>query len=335
MTSKNQVKIYELVNLDTFDAKIQHVFPPQVPSSDELETSLPNFILQPMQESQFIGPVATWEDAIYVHDADAAIYWDDPQGIYKGCLNDEMIGCCASFRKGSNIAWIGYYMVRPDYRKKRYGVTMFNKLLEYDQARGIEFHTLNCAEPLESMYESIGFKTYSYDTIYRGIYNPPTTTTVNLTTLPINQVWFDKINNYDKRIHHGWGRPESLSRWIAKKGTRLLIAASTNDEIIGFVTISDFRYPTADGVVRHQRLAPLYADNPECASKLIETALNICDSHSIFVDADGNNLEAMNIIEKFGIFSAQLRLARMSRPDLPNYYETQCIYSHTHYGSGP
>jgi ribosomal protein S18 acetylase RimI-like enzyme len=71
-----------------------------------------------------------------LHDADC-FYETDPNGFFIGMLNDEPIGYVSAVSYGESYGFIGFYVVKPDYRKQGFGIPLWNKAMEHLSGRNI------------------------------------------------------------------------------------------------------------------------------------------------------------------------------------------------------
>ena len=65
-----------------------------------------------------------------LHDADC-FYETDPNGFFIGMLNDEPIGCISAVSYGESYGFIGFYIVKPTYRNRGFGIPLWNKAMEH------------------------------------------------------------------------------------------------------------------------------------------------------------------------------------------------------------
>ena len=69
-------------------------------------------------------------------DADC-FYAADPDGFMIGLLDEEPIAALSTVRYGETFAFIGFYLVRPDYRGQGYGLQLWKAGLAHLQGRTI------------------------------------------------------------------------------------------------------------------------------------------------------------------------------------------------------
>ncbi len=80
-----------------------------------------------------------------VHDGDC-FYHADSNGFLMGLLDDEPIGSISAVRYGSSFGFIGYYIVRPEFRGKGYGLRLWNVAMRNLEGRSIGLDAVALAE---------------------------------------------------------------------------------------------------------------------------------------------------------------------------------------------
>ena len=71
-----------------------------------------------------------------LHDA-GCFYAADPTGFFMGKIGDTPVATMAAVRYGAHFGFAGLYIVKPEYRKKGYGIQIWNKSLDYLAKRTI------------------------------------------------------------------------------------------------------------------------------------------------------------------------------------------------------
>jgi ribosomal protein S18 acetylase RimI-like enzyme len=75
-----------------------------------------------------------WNPGSY--DADC-FYAADPNGFLIGLLGDEPIATISVVKYGDSFGFLGFYIVKPEYRGMGYGIQIWNAGLEYLKGRTI------------------------------------------------------------------------------------------------------------------------------------------------------------------------------------------------------
>ena len=60
-----------------------------------------------------------------LHDA-ACFYKADPEGFLIGMLGDEPVACISVVKYGTTFGFLGFYIVKPEYRGQGYGLEIWN-----------------------------------------------------------------------------------------------------------------------------------------------------------------------------------------------------------------
>jgi GNAT superfamily N-acetyltransferase len=68
-----------------------------------------------------------WNPGVYDGDS---FYSADPQGFFVGTIERSIIGCISAINYGS-FGFIGFYIIKPEFRGKGYGIKLWNTALDY------------------------------------------------------------------------------------------------------------------------------------------------------------------------------------------------------------
>jgi len=87
--------------------------------------------------------------------ADAACFYAaDPGAFIIATLDDAPIGCIAATEYGAGFGFIGFYLMRPDYRGNGYGMALWRAAMERSQGRVIG---LDGVVAQQANYQKSGF----------------------------------------------------------------------------------------------------------------------------------------------------------------------------------
>jgi len=78
--------------------------------------------------------VEGWNPGLY--DAEC-FYRTDPHGFFIGLLDGEPIGSISAVAYGKSYGFLGFYIVKPDYRGQGFGIQLWNAGMERLQGRNI------------------------------------------------------------------------------------------------------------------------------------------------------------------------------------------------------
>lgn len=342
MNTRNQyfINVFRSIKLRYIDnlnkiSRFANIAPKKDNPTPLLLTQDSSFVLKAMRADQLRKSLSVWP--IQTIHQDRAVFGENPNGWYVSYKDNELVGYCTSIAKSRNTAWLGYLYVEPQHRKKGYGSMTLQRLRDHDTSNGITHHTYVCLEDLVPVYQTKGFEVDSQDYIFHTQRSFNITSSIPrmpLTPLAMSQALYNELIAYDKGIQLGYNRESFLMPWISKDNTQVVIATEY-DKIVGYNVISDFQFPMEGGTQIHQRMAPLYADDPEVAELLVLAGLESKNKPIMFLDADGNNPNARSVVTQFSFFNELIRLARMSHPTKPLYYDTDRVISPSHYGNGP
>lgn len=243
-----------------------------------------------------------WNPGLY--DADC-FYAADPNGFLIGLLGDEPVATISVVKYGASFGFIGFYIVKPEYRGMGYGIKIWNAGLESLKGRTIG---LDGVVAQQCNYAKSGF-TLAYRNIrYQGVgggHFPIDSEIVRLSEIP-----FDEICSYDKSFFPD-NREQFLRSWINLPGS-ISFGIRKNGKPAGY------------GVMRICRsgykVGPLFADSPELAEHLFMALKSYAaKSAPVFLDTPEVNSAAVDLAKRHNM-SVSFETARMytgKRPDLP------------------
>lgn len=243
-----------------------------------------------------------WNPGLY--DADC-FYAADPNGFLVGLLGDEPIATVSVVKYGDSFGFLGFYIVKPEYRGRGYGIQIWNAGLAYLRGRTIG---LDGVVAQQENYKKSGF-TLAYRNIrYQGAGGGDYPTDSGI--VPLSTIPFDAICAYDKPFFPDT-RMQFLKRWIDQPhGTAIGILQNRKLSGYGILRICRSGY----------KVGPLFADSPELAEHLFLTLkAHAPEGAPVFLDTPAVNSAAVELAERHDMIVA-FETARMytgKSPELP------------------
>jgi hypothetical protein len=239
-----------------------------------------------------------------LHDANC-FHAADPGGFLVGLLGDEPIATISVVRYGASFGFLGFYIVKPEYRGRGYGIGIWNAGLAYLESRVVG---LDGVVDQQENYRKSGFTLAYRNVRYQGRGSGPASARsgiVPLSTLPV-----DEVCAYD-RAFFPEGRARFLKCWISQPQASAL-GFMRNGSLAGY------------GVLRACRsgykVGPLFADDPKIAESLfLALQENVPEGAPVFLDTPAVNEAAVDLAKRHNM-TAVFETARMyagRSPDLP------------------
>ena len=237
-----------------------------------------------------------------LHDADC-YFTADPNGFLIGLLGDEPIATISVIKYDDSFGFLGFYIVKSEYRDKGYGIQIWNAGLKYLEGLNIG---LDGVVAQQENYKKSGFKLAYRNIRYEGIGGgtpPKNSEIVELSTLP-----FETVGTYDQPFFPA-NRSQYTKAWINQPECHAL-GIMQNGNLAGY------------GVIRKCRngckIAPLLADNPELAETLfLALKSRAISSDPIFLDIPEVNEAAVAMAEKYKM-KVSFETARMYTGEFPD-----------------
>lgn len=233
------------------------------------------------------------------HDA-TAFHAVDPAGFLVGRLDGEPIASLSVVKYPGGFAFLGFYIVRPEWRGQCYGWRLWQAGL----AR-LEGCTVGLDGVLaqQENYKRSGFALAHRNIRFGG---PPPRGAVATALVDARTVPFDRLTDLDEALFPD-RRPGFLAQWIALPDSTALVAVR-DGALSGF------------GVIRRchdgHKIGPLYADDAMVARDLVLALSAAAEQGSgqgagpIFLDVPETNAPAVRMAEAFGL-TPRFETARM------------------------
>jgi len=237
---------------------------------------------------------------------DADVFWaTDPEGFVAAEIDGEPIGGGSIVAYEKKYGFIGFFIMRPEYRGHGLGDHLWHELMRRLLAR----LDANAAIGLDGVlnmrhyYARGGFRFVCRDLRFEGLGMnlPQPNGVVEASTVP-----FDRIDAYDRR-HFPAPRSRFLQDWIHRPGGHAL-AAVDGDEVRGYTVMR----PCRTGY----KIGPLFATNPSIAESLLVAIASRVPGEPMFFDVPEINSEALALVAHYGM-SEVFGCARMVFGPIP------------------
>lgn len=238
-----------------------------------------------------------------LHDA-SCFYLTDPQGFFVGLIGGEPISCISAVAYDQDFAFIGFYLVKPEYRGKGYGLKIWNAAITYLKNQNIG---LDGVVEQQANYKKYGFKLAYSNIRYEGISQETAETFPDVVQL--SEVSFDDIIQYDCEIFPA-PRPRFLRCWVKQPGS-LALAALRDGKIAGYSVIRKCRVG--------YKIGPLFADTEGIAHRLFKSLSNYLKPGTIiYLDTPEVNEAAVRLAESHGMQKVfeTARMYTRAEPDI-------------------
>ncbi|WP_433740311.1 GNAT family N-acetyltransferase [Pseudomonas putida] len=244
-----------------------------------------------------------------VHDAE--LFWaTDPDAFIAATLGDELIGGGAITSYHGEFGFMGFFIVRPEYRGQGLGNTLWHARRERLLARlrpGASIG-MDGVFAMQDYYAKGGFVFSHRNMRFRAeiTQRPTTSQVVGQDIVPLATLPFDQVVDYDRTCFPA-ARETFLSGWIAQADA-LAVGCQREGRLSGY------------GVARRCRegykIGPLFADDALAANALYARLAECAQGGPLFLDAPQNNPAAMALVRQQGMIEV-FGCARMYLGPLP------------------
>jgi ribosomal protein S18 acetylase RimI-like enzyme len=224
----------------------------------------------------------------------------DPDGFLLGSLDGEPIAAISLVNYDSRFAFLGLYIVRPEFRGRGHGMSMWRAALARAGSRNIG---LDGVVEQQGNYARSGFRLVRRNVRYSGQGGELSAPDglVSISDVPARAVL-----RYDAGIFPA-DRSPFLETWLRMPGASGL-AALRDGSLTGYAIARPCR--------RGFKIGPLFADDEATAERLLGGLVNAIGDEPFFLDIPEPNDAAGRLVERFGM-SPVFETARMYTGEPP------------------
>jgi ribosomal protein S18 acetylase RimI-like enzyme len=218
-----------------------------------------------------------------LQDADS-FYAADPTGFFVGLLDGKAIACISAVKYAPSFAFVGFYLVKPEYRGQGYGWKIWQAAMASVADRNVG---LDGVVAQQENYKKSGFTLAYNNARYcgHGGGNFPEIPGLK----PFTNASFEAVFQYDQQFFPG-DRRTFLTSWL-QESDRITWVMMDDAEITGYGTAR----PSRQGY----RVGPLFANSPEIAETLfLALKSSIPAGSELFLDVPMINAEAIALAQR-------------------------------------
>ena len=268
-----------------------------------------NYIIKTMTRDE-LGLAISWAAAEGwnpgLHDAEC-FYAADPTGFLMGVLDGEPIASISVVKYGRTFGFVGFYIVRPEFRGKGYGLQIWKAGLASLQGRTIG---LDGVIEQQENYLKSGFKLAYRNIRYEGIGDESSVSNIQFNIVPLTSLPISTVLEYDKPFFPD-DRTPFLKGWLSQPDS-YAIGLTHQQTLIGY------------GVLRicqtGYKIGPLFADTSKFAEAIfLSLRARVPSGSSFYLDVPALNPHAVALAQRYQmkhIFETA-RMYAPSAPELP------------------
>ncbi len=240
-----------------------------------------------------------------IHDA-TCFHAADEGGFLLAELDGQAIATVSAVMYGDGFGFLGFYIVKPEYRARGFGFPILKAALDRMSGRNIG---LDGVVEQQRNYIRLGFR-MAYNNIRFEGKRTAESYPQNPAVVPLNTLPFDQLCDFDHRFF--FERRETFLRaWIVQPGTMAL----------GYMTNG---IPEGYGVIRPCRtgykIGPLFAENDVIAREIFHALIGAIEvGETFYLDIPEPNRKAQQLVRDHAMQKV-FETARMytgRAPDLP------------------
>lgn len=219
---------------------------------------------------------------------DATCFYNaDPTGFWIGLVGDEPIATIPAVAYGESFGFIGFYIVKPEYRGQGYGWQIWQAGLASLGSRTIG---LDGVVAQQENYRKSGFTLAYQNARYQGVGGGKAALDSELVLL--SSLPFEQVCAYDAPFFPG-PRAAFLRCWIHQPQS-MALGLVKNGDLVGYGVIR----PCRSGA----KVGPLFADSPDIADRLFVALRSHAPAIApVFLDIPTVNPAAAALVERYGM----------------------------------
>jgi len=218
------------------------------------------------------------------HDADT-FHATDPDGFLLGLIDGEPVATISAVRYGERFGFIGFYIVRPGFRGRGYGLSIWNAAMQRLAGRTIG---LDGVVAQQESYRRSGFELAWNNVRYEGLARPWNGLDAAIVQVDPGRAETSGLLAYDTAFFPD-DRHRFVRRWVAQpRSTSLMIRRE--GQVAGY------------GVIRPCRVGfkvgPLFANDPELADRLLRALIARAEPGApVQLDIPAVNPSALDLVQ--------------------------------------
>ncbi len=224
---------------------------------------------------------------------DAELFWaTDPDAFIAADLRGELIGGGAITSYHGDFGFMGFFIVRPEFRGQGLGNMLWHARRDRLLARlhpGASIG-MDGVFAMQDYYAKGGFVFSHRNMRFRAEISEPLVTVEvdGQDIVPLASVPFDQVVDYDRSCFPA-ARATFLSGWVSQPDA-LALGCRHNGQLSGYGVAR---------LCRHgYKIGPLFADDALAANALFVQLANFAQGGPVFLDAPENNPAAMALVQQ-------------------------------------
>lgn len=212
----------------------------------------------------------------------------DPEGFLLGLLDDEPVATISAVRYGEHFGFIGFYIVKPDWRGRGFGWRIWQAAMARLEGRNVG---LDGVVAQQDNYRRSGFRLAHRNIRYRGVATPADPPAGDVPE-PLAAADIGAVAAYD-RAFFAADRGSFLASWISRPGT-VALGLGTSGALRGYAVAR----PCREG----WKIGPLFADDGSGAEALFAGLRRALPAGSpLFLDVPACHAAALAFAEGKGM----------------------------------
>ncbi|MGF1701252.1 GNAT family N-acetyltransferase [Photobacterium makurazakiensis] len=243
-----------------------------------------------------------WNPGLYDIES---FYAADPNGFLMGYLGDEPIASISVVKYDETYGFLGFYIVKPEYRGNGYGLALWQAGLAYLDGCNIG---LDGVADQQANYRQSGFNLAYGNTRYEGNGGGVTPEIKDGDIVSLADLPFEEVEHYDSDFFPT-KRTGFLKSWLSQTGT-IALGVRQHGELVGYGVMR----PCRSGY----KIGPLFANDALVAEDIfLSLKAKTKTTDNVYVDVPEVNVAAVALAQKYQL-EPVFTTARMYTDNVPD-----------------
>lgn len=227
----------------------------------------------------------------------------DPLGFFMGWRGSEPVAAISVVAYHPDFAFLGLYLVRPEYRGRGFGLKLWQEALARRPAKLVG---LDGVVAQQANYARSGFRLAHRSIRFGGPAPSAAGGADGVVLRTARTLPFDRLAAYDRRCFPA-PRAAFLSPWLSPLAGAA-VAAERDGEVAGFGAIRACQ--------KGYKIGPLFADDAAVADAIFLALAARAGGEALYLDVPEPNAAAMSLAARYGL-KPVFETARMYKGEAP------------------
>ncbi|XP_077979203.1 holothin acyltransferase-like isoform X2 [Glandiceps talaboti] len=247
------------------------------------------------EDTKIVSELANAEGWGYSADYVETLRQVNPEGFFVASKGDEVVGSGYACNHTDDLCFFGLAITKQGHRKQGVHTKLIEERLKYAGDRNLCVNS--AGEHRKERSLQLGYKCIDFNIegmigqVSHSILKSSDIVPPGITILPINEVSFDSVIEYDGNIN-SFQRAEFLKIWCKGKNVSTFVAVKEGGVVVGYINVRPLQEDFT--------ILPWYADDVFIAESLLLTLLKALPNNcTVRVHVPSSNKAGLDLAKKY------------------------------------